>query len=511
MAIARIQQKDSGTTSASGGRTSRTLTWNSTPTQGNFMVACFAFHTLNSTTAPTFQTVTGPSGWTEVCREEWQEPWYANNSTHIKVYYKIAGASESTTVGVTVSHAMEIAAWAAEYSGVDTSDPIDKTSVASGFNYSGSNHAAYVCSDLPDHQNGLCLYWFAYAANDGGTQTHTINLQHHAVTATAVGSNPSLDDDSSSTGNSRIGLSGWESIQTSGTEESLCADGQMTISTGGAAGSMGAGLLIKASGATAVSNKAYWTPESIVSIKARKYNTSGSSTSQSHTFAETSTSGNLLTFWLIINHATSVPTITSSGWTNSGGFQLGSLGCYLYYKTSAGDSSIAWTLSIAATSNHLSTEWMDTNAISEVLGLQDSGSDHDSHRRGQAAVLSGVPYGSCTGRSWLGSRDLTASANGTILWLFVSRSSYTGSHARAHLHDDGTNLGDYTSCIGGNSSTPIFSFYWGVTEGGTKAKMHRYGCPFPGGSNFGGTVNIHAAGFKVRESSSGGNKWGWTA
>lgn len=119
MAVARVQAKYAFT---AGPTTSVAATFDSTPTSGNVLLALY-----QTVDAP---TITGPSGWTQV--ETVFQDSFAD--TTCRVWRKTAGASESTTVTVTTDMNKNQDLQIIEYSGVDTTTPIEDsgTSLSSG-------------------------------------------------------------------------------------------------------------------------------------------------------------------------------------------------------------------------------------------------------------------------------------------------------------------------------------------------------------------------------------------
>lgn len=107
MPLSNVQRRTAGTT---GAQASLTATFSPAPTQGNLLVACAvsdATLTMNST------------GWTLGIS--------AVNSCGLYQWWKIAGASESTTVQVSPSVSDTAALMIEEWSG-NVAAPVDKTS-----------------------------------------------------------------------------------------------------------------------------------------------------------------------------------------------------------------------------------------------------------------------------------------------------------------------------------------------------------------------------------------------
>jgi hypothetical protein len=133
MAISRVQQADSGFI-VGAAVTSRSVTLPSTPAAGNLLVVI-----ANVATADSNVSISG-TGWTRQIAVT-----YPGGSWSMSIWYKIAGASEPSTITVTSSTSTRIGVWAAEYSGVDTAAPVDVS-------YGG---ASYARSPRPAYRQGL--------------------------------------------------------------------------------------------------------------------------------------------------------------------------------------------------------------------------------------------------------------------------------------------------------------------------------------------------------------------
>lgn len=107
MAWVKVQQQDNN---ATGGET-LTATYDSTPTENNLLVACFAYR-------DTVDPETPPSGWTKAVTEN-------GFSNHVGFWFKIAGASEPTAVTFAWTGAAANLLLITEYSGNATSSPLD--------------------------------------------------------------------------------------------------------------------------------------------------------------------------------------------------------------------------------------------------------------------------------------------------------------------------------------------------------------------------------------------------
>ena len=110
--ITQVQKKDGGT---SGNQTSITVTFDSTPTEDNLLILV---HDYGSAA-----TVTLPSGWSQAAQKRDTN----DNGNTTTIAYKVAGASESTAVTVTVGSSKHSTLSIFEYSGIVTSSPLDQS------------------------------------------------------------------------------------------------------------------------------------------------------------------------------------------------------------------------------------------------------------------------------------------------------------------------------------------------------------------------------------------------
>lgn len=112
MAIAQVQRKSAASTSDS---TSHSITFDSAPTQGNLLVVVYSSDGGGAA---------GPNGgWTPVTGTDGV---LSADFTAVICWYKIAGASESSTISFTFASASNLAVTAYEYSGIAASSPVDK-------------------------------------------------------------------------------------------------------------------------------------------------------------------------------------------------------------------------------------------------------------------------------------------------------------------------------------------------------------------------------------------------
>ena len=107
-----IVQVQKATGATSGSAASVTASYATGPTQDNLLVLVHHYRDTG--------TVTLPSGWTQAVTRA------ADQST-ITIAYKIAGAAEGTGVTVSVSAADHQTLTIFEYSGIDTTAPLDQT------------------------------------------------------------------------------------------------------------------------------------------------------------------------------------------------------------------------------------------------------------------------------------------------------------------------------------------------------------------------------------------------
>lgn len=111
--ITQVQTKTFG---ASANSTTHTLTFTSTPTSGNLLVVCIV--------ADDFMA-TAPSGWTKAGTG-------AQDFTGCYIIYKVAGASEPTSVTITIGSSTSCCMQGYEYSGIVSSSPLDQSAAATG-------------------------------------------------------------------------------------------------------------------------------------------------------------------------------------------------------------------------------------------------------------------------------------------------------------------------------------------------------------------------------------------
>lgn len=112
MPLTQVQRVATGSAAAVA---SLTATWGSTPIQNNLLVA-----RVNSDATVTMTS----TGWSLAVSQV--------NNTGLYLWYKLAGASEAGTVVVTPSSSDSIEIIVEEWSGNDTSSPLDKTASATG-------------------------------------------------------------------------------------------------------------------------------------------------------------------------------------------------------------------------------------------------------------------------------------------------------------------------------------------------------------------------------------------
>lgn len=112
-----IAQKQHKSYFSSANATTHNIVLDSTPIQGNLMILCVVSDDAVTST---------PAGWTAVNN--------ASGFCDIFMYWKIAGASESSTISVTINSSDCCILFAYEYSGLTT---LDKTNAATG--QGGSN------------------------------------------------------------------------------------------------------------------------------------------------------------------------------------------------------------------------------------------------------------------------------------------------------------------------------------------------------------------------------------
>lgn len=102
-----------------------TVTYASTPTENNLLVAAFSCKTRTVSSAP--------SGWSQAV----VSPFLASTE-NLYIYYKIAGASEPTNPSWTMSGSSNWVIAASEWSGIETSSPLDVTKTNNGTGTAGT-------------------------------------------------------------------------------------------------------------------------------------------------------------------------------------------------------------------------------------------------------------------------------------------------------------------------------------------------------------------------------------
>jgi hypothetical protein len=111
--VEQLVQKSSGTASTS----SVSATFTSTPTSGNFLIAICGARNV---------TINQPSGWSTAINES------GTPNPSQAIFYKVAGASESSTVTVTTSTTSYLGLQIFEYQNIASVSPVDATNSNSG-------------------------------------------------------------------------------------------------------------------------------------------------------------------------------------------------------------------------------------------------------------------------------------------------------------------------------------------------------------------------------------------
>lgn len=152
MAISRLTGQDASGTSAAA---SVAATYASTPTQNNLLVAAVWANVLTTNT-----TITG---WT-LAVESVTGSTAANGS--VALFYKVAGAGESTTVTANATGASVMRSQIYEYSGVATSSLTDGTSSANSGATTGMTQAAAAGGQLATtNANDLLLAAWGFSGS----------------------------------------------------------------------------------------------------------------------------------------------------------------------------------------------------------------------------------------------------------------------------------------------------------------------------------------------------------
>lgn len=238
MAIARVQTKDSGALNAALTNT-RTVTFTSAPTSGNLLVAVAACGDDSTGLAM------ASTGWTLGVD---QQSDATTGTTHLRLalWYKIAGAGESSNVNVTTTNNGHLNLWIAEYSGVDTSSPLDVIRAQRCmYSTTGGEQMGWLAqSGNPSYRGGLHLM-FAGLQHTDALSTYPAVSSFRLHGAAQVGSTTSHTNGADA---ARVSLRSFEEIVGSTDETPACgdegyADKDMRATT--------IGVIFKASGATA--------------------------------------------------------------------------------------------------------------------------------------------------------------------------------------------------------------------------------------------------------------------
>lgn len=126
----------------------QTFTWSSGPIQNNLLILCCSSD----------NTVTTPSGYTLAKSNVSAQGQY--------IFYRIAGASESTTVSITLGGADSLVGTGFEYSGMLTSGTLDVS--ASILNSSGTNSAPTGTTASVAQTNELAIALICWNATTEG-------------------------------------------------------------------------------------------------------------------------------------------------------------------------------------------------------------------------------------------------------------------------------------------------------------------------------------------------------
>ena len=168
--IAQVQKKDAGT---SGNQTSITATFDSTPTEDNLLILVHYF--------PSSSTVTLPSGWSQAAQKRDTN----DNGNTITMGYKVAGASESTAVTVTVGSNKHSTLSIFEYSGLVTSSPLDQSAT----NGCGDGRSCSVgTTGTTSQADELVIGGLGIGGNIGGWDNTWTNSFTQQTTAISTGS-----------------------------------------------------------------------------------------------------------------------------------------------------------------------------------------------------------------------------------------------------------------------------------------------------------------------------------
>ena len=324
MTWARVQQNDSGTVTGAA-VASRTVTYASGPTQNNLLVAVAV--ASNDWTGLAMSS----SGWTLL--HDLSQGTATGQGDRMNYWYKIAGASESSTVTVTVTNTARLSLWIAEYSGVDASNPID-VSITNLM----SSQGWYTGPATPAYKGGLRVAAFS-DARDGWAAVSDSRAHGAAIYGAQFKHRSAAGDTTASRGQV------WDLIPA--TTDDTTADMSLVTNSSNTASPCAALTVFRLSGAAAAGTRSSGagTGTFVERVQGMATATSIATTPLVNTPAV----GNLLV--MILRHdSTNTETVTTipSGWTQIGSYQDGNIGFQTHrfsawYKIAGAGEPKTWT------------------------------------------------------------------------------------------------------------------------------------------------------------------------
>ena len=315
MAIARVQRKSTGTTTAAT-VTSRTTTYDSATTSGNYLICVVNANNAGSGTP----TITPPSGWTAIITEQY------NDSFILGAYYKVSDGSEtSVTWSVSSStNAWRIVMDISEYSGVSGIEKAQygpaNTSTVSGVS----------SLDWPSYKNSCFLHWFSFSAISVGSEP-SFEVEYGSALSTWNWHRTSSGD------TVYASLRGLEYIGSSGFQDWVDASMTSGTSANGSSGSLG--FILTPTGGTATDALASGTG-SATHVQSVANGATGTGTSLSLTFSA-ATSGNFLFAALRGPDPESNTVTPPTGWTMWG--DNSTTTSFWYKYSTGGETTVTWT------------------------------------------------------------------------------------------------------------------------------------------------------------------------
>ncbi len=388
-----VQAKDSGTVTTAG--TSIAVTMTSAITQNNLLVACLGYGNNAAT------DITPPSGWLLASASD-QETGAGTgaNIWEAAMFYKVAGASESTTISFSFANSTQRTLCVLEYSGVDTSAPLDVADASMNYNGISSTFGAYTgMTSRPSYQDGLVV-GHILSANKTGTPT----LNGHGMSARNSGG---------ISNNFRM----WVADLLTGTSDLPWCLGAGGLT--GAGGAMpGAIAIFKLSGASARTDHA--TDDGVVVSKRQGRGPfTGTATSVTTNYLSAPVAGNLLL--VIFRLRTSGRTASApAGWSNATPWNGADSSTWYWFYREAPDGTTGYTFTFSGSTSYSAWYFEFEGGSSWTLDI-DPGRASSTH--GHNALKNTLSATSEAGMGFRHATDrevTTATADQDGLWVFVS-------------------------------------------------------------------------------------------